>query len=46
MNHFQFDFYEDFTFPLKKFLDQCGIELHTDEKKGPVFPNELFVKPS
>ncbi len=45
MNHFQFDFYEDFTNPLKIFLDQCGIYLHLNEKKSPVFPDEAFINP-
>jgi len=45
MNHFQFDFYDDFTQPFKNFLERCGILLHYGDKKAPIFPNELFINP-
>ena len=49
MNHFQFDFYEDFTNPLKKFLESNGCNLNEENEcfidREFIFPEEIFFQP-
>mgnify|MGYP000890675528 CR=1 FL=1 len=45
MDHVEFDFYEDFTLPLMKFLQRCNIPIMKESEVGITFPTTLFRAP-
>ncbi len=45
MDHIEFDFFEDFSRPLIRFLQRCGIAVG-EESLGKIrFPMPLFLPP-
>lgn len=46
MDHIEFDFFEDFSRPLIRFLQRCGIEVGMQMSEGKIrFPVTLFLPP-
>ena len=45
MDHIEFDFFEDFSYPLGLFLDSCGIRTYVFEKDELLIPIELYSIP-
>ncbi len=45
MCHEEFDYYEDFTLPLIKFLHRCNISKAKKTGVGISFPEDIFTAP-
>jgi len=45
MDHIEFDFFEDFSTPLLKFLERCGLRLGVAFSGRINFPKSLFEVP-
>ena len=45
MTHSAFDYYEDFSEPLREFLLSVGINFYSKYGNGPEIPNWLYKNP-